>query len=334
MPNPSLRTAVTVPRWDNVLRRYSNFERGITLNISQLYSFIVVAQNENLSKAAGMLYVSQSALSKSIAKLEEELGVELFDRRGKKIVLNARGKRFLESSIGILHEIETATQDLRSMASGEGYKLRIGCPGAGAKLCDCMTAFSMAHPGVSFEIDSTIEQLDYVEMENFDMLVYPHGRQFEKLVGYPLAMERFCLAVPADHPFAKRNEVSADDLADASFVFIRQGSAGTEYCYRVCGAQAVRVKRQFFVTSHEMHRRLIHNGLGFGFVSESNRPFYEDDPGIALVPLADAAFQRPLMVCFRHSDAPLAVEQAFREFAISFFEIDTSKVVGGRKHAR
>ena len=331
MPNATLSEAIHVPGWDNAFRLYSNFERGVTLNISQLYSFIVVAQNENLSKAAGMLYVSQSALSKSIAKLEEELGVELFDRRGKKIVLNARGKRFLESSIGILHEIETATQDLRSMASGEGYKLRIGCPGAGSKLCDCMTAFALAHPGVSFEIDSTIEQLDYVEMENFDMLIYPHGRPFEKLVGYELMMERFCLAVPAEHPLAKRSEVTVEDLMDNSFVFIRQGAMGTEYCYRICGAQAVRVKRQFFATSHEMHRRLIHNGLGLGFVSENNRVFYEDVPGIVLVPFAEAVFQRPLMACFRHSEAPLAVEQAFREFAIQFFDIDTSKVVGGRK---
>lgn len=331
MHSSHLRTVTTGLGWDNALGLYSNFERGVTLNISQLYSFIVVAQNENLSKAAGMLYVSQSALSKSIAKLEEELGVELFDRRGKKIVLNARGKRFLESSIGILREIETTTQDLRSMASGEGYKLRVGCPGANTKLCDCLTAFCLAHPGVSFEIDSTIEQLDYVEMENFDMLIYPHGRPFEKLVGYPLMTERFFLAVPADSPLARRAEVSVEDLIDANFIFIRQGSIGTEYAYRACGAQAARVRRQFFVTSHEMHRQLIRNGLGFGFVSENNRAFYENDPGIALVSLSEAAFQRPLMVCFRHSDAPLAVEDAFRQFAIEFFGIDTSKVVGGRK---
>ena len=103
MPNATLSEAIDVPGWDNAFRLYSNFERGVTLNISQLYSFIVVAQNENLSKAAGMLYVSQSALSKSIAKLEEELGVELFDRRGKKIVLNARGKRFLESRKAVIN---------------------------------------------------------------------------------------------------------------------------------------------------------------------------------------------------------------------------------------
>ena len=57
------------------------------MNISQLRYFTTVAQLENVSKAADLLYLSQSSLSKNIAKLEEELGMPLFDRNGKKITL-------------------------------------------------------------------------------------------------------------------------------------------------------------------------------------------------------------------------------------------------------
>lgn len=316
------------------METYSIIEEGLSMNVSQLYSFIVVAQNENLSKAAGMLFVSQSALSKSIAKLEEELGVPLFDRRGKKIVLNARGKRFLESSIGILQEIESTTQDLRAMANGESYKLRIGCPGSDARICDCLVAFCSEHPHASFEVDTTIEQLDYVEMSTFDMLVYPNGRKFDKLVGYRLWSESYRLAVPAGHRLAGVESVEVDDLADEDFVFIRQGKSGVEEPYRICGAQAVRVGRQFFVTSREMHRQVIGDGLALGFVADGAAEPYADDPRIKLVNMASSSFQRPLMVAFRHTETPLPVEEAFREFAIRYLDIDTSEEVGGRKNGK
>ncbi len=300
------------------------------MNIAQLHAFIVVAQNENLSKAANMLFVSQSALSKSIAKLEEELGVSLFDRHGKRIVLNAQGKRFLESSIQILREIESATQDLRSLSGGVGHKLRIGCLGPMAPLCDCIAAFAAEHPEVSFELDSAVENLSYVEMDNYDMLIYPDGRPFDKLRGYALATEHYWLAVPAGHPLAGRESVSVEDLMDQDYVFIRQNKDNVEYTYRLCGAQAIRVRRQHFASSNAIKQYLIASGMGVGFVSEYSRGFYENDPRIALCRIEHEDFSRRLWVCFRNSPGALAIESEFQRFVIAYFGIDTSQVHGGR----
>ncbi len=304
------------------------------MNISQLHAFIVVAQNENLSKAANMLFVSQSALSKSISKLEEELGVELFDRRGKRIVLNAQGRRFLESAIDILREIESTTQDLRAMASGSGYKLRVGCVGPMAPLCDCMTAFSAEHQDVSFEIDSSIEFLSYVEMENYDMLIYPSAPPFEKLRGYMFGTEHYLLAAPNNHPLANAESVTMNDLMDNEYVFIRRGKYDVEYTYRVCGAQALRVRRQHFASSHGMKQYLIGDGLGLGFVSEFIRGCYENDPRITLRQIDEPSFERTLWICFRDAPNALPIVQEFREYAIDYFGIDTATVYGGRSDAK
>ena len=67
------------------------------MNVLQLRYFITVAQLENVTKAADLLHISQSSLSKNISALEKELSVSLFDRNGKNIALNASGERFLES---------------------------------------------------------------------------------------------------------------------------------------------------------------------------------------------------------------------------------------------
>ena len=68
------------------------------MEIHQLKYFICVAKLESISKAATMLHLSQPALSKSLAKLEDELGVQLFDRLGKRLHLNDRGKLFLKGA--------------------------------------------------------------------------------------------------------------------------------------------------------------------------------------------------------------------------------------------
>lgn len=77
--------------------------------------FVKVAETENLSRAAEMLNVSQPSLSQTIRRLEDELGVELFDRKGKRIVLNDAGKRFLvyaNQSLNALNEARRAVSSV------------------------------------------------------------------------------------------------------------------------------------------------------------------------------------------------------------------------------
>ena len=66
------------------------------MNITQIRQFTTVARLESMSRAAQLLHVTQSALSKSVSQLERELGTALFDRSGKRLRLNASGERFLE----------------------------------------------------------------------------------------------------------------------------------------------------------------------------------------------------------------------------------------------
>ena len=84
------------------------------MELHQLKYFRKVAQYESVSKAAVDLHVSQSALSRSIAKLEEELQVDLFDRLGKKLVLNEEGARFLVDVNRILGEIDSSVRAIGS----------------------------------------------------------------------------------------------------------------------------------------------------------------------------------------------------------------------------
>ena len=96
-----------------------------TMNIQNLRYFAIVAKLENVTKAAELMHTSQSAVSKNILALEEEFGVNLFDRFGKKLVLNDAGRRFLQSCEKILEETDTVTKDLRHLSAGGENIIRI-----------------------------------------------------------------------------------------------------------------------------------------------------------------------------------------------------------------
>ena len=94
------------------------------MNIAQIRYFVVAAQVQNLSTAAEMLHLSQPALSKSIAKLEQELGTPLFSRKGKNVILNEQGKAFLARAWISLRELDNLMLDMQEQQRQEDGRLK------------------------------------------------------------------------------------------------------------------------------------------------------------------------------------------------------------------
>ena len=88
------------------------------MNSRQLEYFLAVAHELNFTKAAESMYVSQTAVTQQIKALEEQLGVSLFERTKKKVVLTPAGKVFLQEASSILNRIDTAVERTREASSG------------------------------------------------------------------------------------------------------------------------------------------------------------------------------------------------------------------------
>ncbi len=127
------------------------------MDMKQLRYFTTVAQLQNFSRAADLLHISQSSLSKQIARLETELGVFLFDRNGKKIRLNPAGMRFYDYSNMVLREIKNAKDDIRYLVRSQDHRIRIGTAGISDSFLQCMSEFSLLQPETEFIINSHIE---------------------------------------------------------------------------------------------------------------------------------------------------------------------------------
>lgn len=104
------------------------------MEINQLHYFTIVAKMESITKAASVLYLTQSALSRSIAKLEAELGTNLFDRDGGRLVLNDTGRKFLEYAEEALNVINAGVQYVK--AQQDNRIIRFADYGATSYLSD------------------------------------------------------------------------------------------------------------------------------------------------------------------------------------------------------
>ena len=112
------------------------------MQIAQIRYFVTAAQLQNLSKAAEALHLSQPSLSRSIARLEEELGTPLFTRSGKRILLNEPGRRFLESARAMLRDLDDTLLELGELSAGPVKRLSVRCCGGEEKVAACLAAFA------------------------------------------------------------------------------------------------------------------------------------------------------------------------------------------------
>lgn len=184
------------------------------MELRHLRYFVVVAEEQNVTRAAARLHVSQPPLSRQIRDLEEELGVELFRRTAKSVALTEPGKLFLAEARSVLLRADQAVQAVRVSASGNRGQLRVGyAPSLSVRfLTRGLTFFEQECPGVKVSLydlssEECVERLAASKLD-IALTVPPSGRlrktfSFEKLANYSI-----CCAVPSTHPLAKKRAVS------------------------------------------------------------------------------------------------------------------------------
>ncbi len=280
------------------------------MTITQLRYFIVAAQTENLLKAAAALYISQSSLSKNIASLEKELGVELFDRNGKSLRLNEAGGQFLASCQKMLGEFDSMVEGMKWSGRKSGARIRVGVEGEIGPLLSWMADFQTTHRETTYEVDSSLSRQAHPDINEYDVMVYPEGKRYSKFKGYPYFTEKFLLAVPAGDPLAQEKAVSSRELGERDYVFIRRGEEGTEYPCQACRALMVELGSEHFVDRESLKQNMIGAGMAVGFVSEGNAELYRMDRRIRVLPLISGSFSRQMMICFKRKKhlTPLAEE--------------------------
>ncbi len=192
------------------------------MELRQLRYFIRSAELLNFTEAAHTLYISQSTLSQQIKQLEDELGIPLFDRIGKRVHLTEAGSLFLPYARQTLVDSESGRfviDDLKGLKIGE---LRIGVTyGLSALLTPVLLQFSEQYPDIKIivEFGTSEDMLDKLKSTKVDFLLsFLEIQDNEKFISQRLYESPLALAVHPSNPLSKKTSVNIKDLKDIPLV--------------------------------------------------------------------------------------------------------------------
>ncbi|MFR1517279.1 MAG: LysR family transcriptional regulator [Clostridia bacterium] len=170
------------------------------MELLQLKYFAAAAAQEHITKAAELLHIAQPALTQAIRRLEEELGVKLFDRSGRNIVLNETGKVFLKRITPILTELENLPDEIRESAGIFSRTIHMNVVAASTLITKIIIDYKAMHPQVEFQL------MHNEKAENYDIEIttMPYGSKIVNKNTTTIS-EEIMLAVPAASKYARAN---------------------------------------------------------------------------------------------------------------------------------
>ena len=178
------------------------------MEFRQLENFVVVATNGNLTKAAEILHISQPAVTKSIQLLERDLGVPLFDRVGKRIVLNDCGKRILDDVREILSRYQTIYHKCQIYGLEANPTVLLAATAASELLPDIVGGFHRQYPNIQLKISQNGPW-----GEETGVILTSATRGCDGDIHRTVCQEEIGIALPVSHPLAAQASISLRELS-------------------------------------------------------------------------------------------------------------------------
>ena len=216
------------------------------MNYNYLRYFSVLAQVEHYTLAAARLGISQPSLSSAIHHLEDELGgVKLFEKVGRNVRLTEEGRFYYEKVDAALRELNTASATLRDSKASAPVVIRMGVVSGTLKgtVSTQIAAYARQNERIRFSLteSSSEDLMDLVRQEKLDMAIVDNTNRDRSLHFRKLAQRDFWVAMPANHPLAKQEELTPQQIArerqvvfshdvESSFGQWASGASGEEIC--------------------------------------------------------------------------------------------------------
>ncbi len=236
------------------------------MELQQLNYFLSVARAENMSKAAQNLFVTQSALSKSIAQLESELGVNLFIRNGRHLELSGFGRVFYEYVESGLAQISSGRQELLKMSQipHPVLSLHISLPEV---FCTLVPMFLQQHPEIELRqrLISGKELTEALLTGKINLSISLQPENNRNLQWFPALEEELCLLVSKQSPLAGRQSVFLHELAAENFIDIADSETRT-VCEALFAQLGLTYPLTIEVQNDQCLYAMVGNGCGIAFV--------------------------------------------------------------------
>lgn len=286
------------------------------MELLQLRYFRVVARVEHMTKAAEELFIAQPSLSKTIRRLERELGVPLFDRQGRSIRLNRFGKAFLAHVDTLFQELEEGQRKVRDMAGLERGQISL----ASASFTwstELLRRFRALHPAVDVQLSRCppAEAQRLLEIGACDFSFQATVPRKPGLSWRPLLTHEILLVVSPEHRLADQRGVPFHAVAGEGVVTERVGHGLRDEIDQCCRQAGITPRIAYEVDEPMMVFELVKANLGVAFAPASVREQISER-GLLAVHLTDPACQITFGMAWHRDHYLSEAARAFRQFVL------------------
>ena len=290
------------------------------MDLLQLKYFQTVAQLEHMTRAAAKLYIAQPSLSQSIAKLEDELGVPLFDRQGRRIHLNQFGRTFLKRVERAFLELDEGKREVADLAGLEQGAVTLAVASA-QLLPELLSGFLARYPHVRFRLfqqhalETVVQQLERGEI---DLCISSPPIERPSIAWVPLMTEEIFLLVPAGHPLAERGSIRLLEAAHEPFISLKPGHGMRNMMDEICKQAGFVPNVAFEGDESATVRGLVSAGLGVTFVTALAWKNIVEQPVVRLR-IEEPLCQRTIGLAWLEDRYLSVAARHFQEFVIEYF---------------
>lgn len=287
------------------------------MELLQLQYFLTVARMEHVTEAARSLHVTQSSLSKTIQRLEEDLGVPLFDRTGRKLRLNEFGSKFLSRVERALFELEQGKLELHDLSNPEHGTLELAVTTA-STLPNILREFRKKRPDIQFHVQmlTTQEMVTLLHRGEVDFCLSSPPIQDDDIECEIVFIDPILVAVPRGHRLADRSIVSLTELKDESFVGVKKGYGTRDLVDSIC--KSVGFVPTYVYEGDEPARliQLVEAEIGIAFIPSTARDSREQ---ITYLRVENHELVREIALLWHKSRYISRAAQEFREVVVDYF---------------
>ena len=290
------------------------------MELVQLNYFKTVARTGKISTAAQELFLSPPALSTSISRLEKELGMQLFDRTGNRIVLNTQGEIFLRHVDEVFVTLDRAKTELAHSLLQHKNHIWLATTGSNPWM-GLITAFSQENPAIAL----TCSTIDHGTVENiftqYPLLLATEGdipqTLTEQLEHRFLFCDQPAIMVHPDHPLANRSSVEASDLSNEKLFLPVPGMHRRDHLVRLLSYGGVDIDAST-ACSYVIFRNMVQQNMGVAFTTM--RSHHVNLGSLKVIPMENPLAPWNMCLYWRQDHILTPAEQSFITFAEEFYQ--------------
>jgi LysR family hydrogen peroxide-inducible transcriptional activator len=300
------------------------------MTLTELKYIVAVAREKHFGHAAEACFVAQPTLSVAIKKLEDELGVTLFERGGSEVSMTPLGAQIVAQAERVLEQTAAIKEIAKQNKDPLAGPFRLGI---------IYTIAPYLLPSLVKTLIERVPQMPLILQENFtarlvellragelDAIIVALPIPEQGFMVQPVYDEPFVVAVPRDHPWTKRENIHSGELKSETMLLLGNGHCFRDQVLEVCpemsrfSTSGDGISRTFEGSSLETIRHMVASGIGITVLPEGSVPDIHTKEGmLRYIPFADPVPSRRVVIAWRKSFTRGAAIEAVRQALLSSY---------------